>query len=157
MGASSTLWPDRGDFAADAIENEVADLEALRRRLAAAEQRAHAGQQFDEGEWFDQVVVGAAFEAFDAVVDSIARAEDQDRRTGLAIANLLQQFEAVHVGEHEIENDQVILGCMDLVERGSPAGGAVHRIVGAFQAAADEVGDLAFVFDNEDSHCCYLT
>ena len=77
-----------------------ADLQALGSRLAAAQQRADARQQLDEGEGLDQVIVGALLQAFDAIVERAAGAEDQDRRADFAVADLLQHLQAVHIGQH---------------------------------------------------------
>ena len=62
------------DLSANAVERKLAHLQPLRRRLAAAQQDAHARQQFDERERLNQIIVGPAFETFDAVVDGVASA-----------------------------------------------------------------------------------
>jgi len=73
------------DFAADAIEGEVGHLQLFRHRLAAPQQRPHARQQLDKRKGFHQVVVGALFEALDAVIEAAAGAQDQDRRPHLRL------------------------------------------------------------------------
>ena len=40
--------------------------------FAAAKQRAHAGEQFGEGKWLDEIVVGPHLQAFDTVTDLVA-------------------------------------------------------------------------------------
>ena len=143
----------RSDFAADAIERQVGHLQLLGRGLAAPQQRPHARQQLDEGERLHQVIVGALFEAFDAVVERAARAQNQDRRAGLAVADLLQHLQAVHIGQHEVENHQVVIGGVDVVERGGAVGRGIHGVSRALEAAAEEVGDALFILDDQDSHC----
>ena len=125
-----------GDLAADAVEREVGDLQAFGGRLAAAEERADARQEFDEGEGFDEVIVGALFEAFHAIVEGAAGAEDQDRRPDLAIADLFEDLKAVHIGQHQVENDEVVIGGVDVIERGGAVSGGVDGIAGAFESAA---------------------
>ena len=49
------------NFAARAVEHEVAHLQAFGRGLAAAQQSADARQQLDEGERLGEVIVGAVF------------------------------------------------------------------------------------------------
>ena len=142
----------RGHFAADAIERQIGHLQLLRRGLAAAQQRAHARQQFHEGEGLHQVIVGALFQALDAVVQRAARAQNQDRRPDLAVADALQHLQAVHIGQHEVQNHQVVIGGVDVVERRRAGGRGIHGVARALQTAAQEVGDALFVLDDQDSH-----
>ena len=141
-----------GDFAADAIEREVGDLEALGRGLSAAQEGADAGEEFDEGEGLDEVIVGALFEAFDAIVESAAGAENQHRRADLAIANFLEHLEAVHIGKHAVQNHQVVVGGVNQIERGAAGQSGIDGVSGAFQPAAQKIGDAFFVLDHENSH-----
>ena len=62
FGASSIFSAAARHLAADAIEDEVAYLQTLRRRLAAAQQRTDPRQQFDKRERLYQIIVGAEFE-----------------------------------------------------------------------------------------------
>ena len=59
LGRELDVFVGARDFAADAIEQQVAHLQSFRRGLAAPQQRAHASQQLDEGERLHQVIVGA--------------------------------------------------------------------------------------------------
>src|SRR5439155_12301167 len=59
-------------FAADAVHGEIADLQALRCGLAAAQKRADARQQFHKGEGFDKVIVRALLEALHTIVEPAA-------------------------------------------------------------------------------------
>ena len=69
------------DLAGGRVEPQVADLED-RRALdgAAAAERAQAGEQLHEGERLDEVVVGPAVEARDAVLHGVAGGEHEHRR-----------------------------------------------------------------------------
>ncbi len=87
------------DFAADAIEREVAHEELFGRGLAAAQQDARAGEQFDESEGLDEIIVCALFQTFDAVVYGIAGAEDQDRGNDFAVADFFEYLEAIDIGQ----------------------------------------------------------
>ncbi len=158
LGRKLDVFAGAGYFAADAIERELAYLEAFRGRLAAAEQDADAGQEFDEGEGLDEVIVGAAFEAFHAIVDGVAGAEDQHGRAGFAIANLLERAQAVHIGEAEVEDNQVVFGIVDQLNGGVGAViGDIDRIASAFEAPGEEIGNSFFVLDDENSHIVECT
>src|SRR5580704_10900006 len=74
------------DFAANAIEREVAHLQAFRRRLTTPQASAHAGQELHEGERLYQVIVSSAFQTLDAVVDGLTGAQNQHGRRDLAVA-----------------------------------------------------------------------
>ena len=152
LGASSMFSLARVTLRRMQSSEQVAHLQPFGRGLAAAQQRAHAGQQFDEGEGLDQIIVGAQFQALDAIVHGVARAQDQHRRADFAIADLLQHAEAVHVGQHQVQNDQVVLGGMDQVDGGGAVAGDVDRVAGAFQTPGQEVLDALFVLDDEYSH-----
>ncbi|MCU1239233.1 MAG: hypothetical protein JWP63_7200, partial [Candidatus Solibacter sp.] len=141
-----------GDFAANAIEREIGDLEAFGRGLSAAEKSADAGEEFDEGEGLDEVIVGAGFEAFHAVVEGAAGTEDEDRRADFAIANFLEDLKAVHVGQHAVEDEEIVIGGVDQIERGGAGEGGVDRVSGAFQPATEKIGNAFFVLDHENSH-----
>ena len=91
------------DLAANAIEGEIAHLQTLRQGLSTAQQNAHASEQLDERKRLHQIIVGAAFQPFDAIIHGVPRAEDQYGRRDFAIADLLQYFEAVHIGKAQIQ------------------------------------------------------
>ena len=120
--------------------------------LPAAQQRADARQQFDERERLDQIIVGAEFQTFDAVVHRAARAEDQHRRAGLAVADLLEDLQPVHVGQHHVQDDQIVIGRVNQVDRRLAVSGGIDRIAGALQAALQEIGNSLFVFNDKKAH-----
>jgi hypothetical protein len=65
-------------LAADQVDLQVGQPQHRRfLRLAAAQQRLHARQQFGEGEGLDEVVVRALLQALHAVFDLVARGEHQ--------------------------------------------------------------------------------
>ena len=63
------------------VERQVADAEPPPLALEAAPQQGpQAGQQLGQREGLDQVVVGAGIEPRDAVVDGVARRQDEHGR-----------------------------------------------------------------------------
>ena len=111
------------------VEAEFADDDFLGRRggfggdggveRAAAEDGAEAGQEFAGGKCFREIVVGADFEADDAVGLVAAGGEHEDGDGGF-LADAFQDFEAVHAGEHNVEDERV--------PRGSGGGGAFDAL-----------------------------
>jgi hypothetical protein len=82
---------------------------------------------------------------------SPARAQDQHRRAGLGAADSLEHLQAVHVGQHQVQNHQVVIGGVGELERARAVGRGVHGVAGALQAPAQEVGDALFVLDHQES------
>ena len=73
----------------DQIQTHTAVFEhrVLDARLPA-QQRAQAGQQFLQAEGLGQVVIGAKVQALDAILDRVARTQDDDRLIEAAAAPL---------------------------------------------------------------------
>ena len=89
------------DFALEAIELQVGDFQhhlILDFAAATPGQRLHAGEQFGEGVGFDEVVVAAGGEAFDAVIHFAERGEDEDGRAHAVLAQFFDDGEAVQFG-----------------------------------------------------------
>ena len=118
--------------------------------VGAAEDGADAGGEFAGAEGFGDVVVGAEFEADDAVDFAIACSEEEDGdRRGLAES--AADVEAAHVGETDIE-DEAVEGFGGEFGEGVATGGGVGDIE-AFGAEGipDGFGDGGFIFDDEDT------
>jgi hypothetical protein len=121
-------------------------------RQAPAGERPQPREQLGEGERLGQVVVGAAVQAGDPVVDAVARGQHEDRRPHAGLPQLPADVEAVAAGQHHVQQDGVVRG-----RAGHPEGVlAAARDVGGValldQAAADERRHLQLVFDDQRSH-----
>src|ERR1035441_7247677 len=116
------------DLAANAIEGELGHLQAFGGGLAAAQQGADAGQELDEGEGLDEIIVGALFQALDAILEGAASAQDQHWGAGFAVANLFQNLQTVHVGQHTVQNHQVVIGGVNALQRGAAGKYRIHRV-----------------------------
>lgn len=99
------------EFEGIAFEEEVAGFEAgVDGDLAGAfEESADAEEEFAWAEGLGDVVVGAEFEACDAVVDLAfgGEHEDGDAVSAGVGAEFAEDAEAVHAWEHEVEDDEV--------------------------------------------------
>ena len=140
-------------LARDQIHLEVADREPRRiRHAAAAHQRTDAGEQFGEGERLDEVVVRAGVEAGHAVLQRVARGEDEHRRLHAALAQRAQDLKAVAPRQRQVEQHHVERLRVDAEERRF-AGALDHHVVPfIFEAFAQGIGHLLFVLNDEDSH-----
>ena len=132
-------------------ERAVAEhLEAL--GAAAPLQRPHAGQQLVEPERLGEVVVRAGVEAADHVLHRVARGEHQDGRVAPLAAELRRHLEAVLLGQHDVEQDDVVL--VDVGQHGGLVAVRrdVHDVALFLQALLDEPGDLPVVLHDENFH-----
>ena len=142
-------------FAADEVDFEIGDAEAGGFRLAggaAAEQSAKTSLEFGDGEGLGHVVVAAAFEAEDALVDGAARGEDEDGRGDSLGAEALDQLQAVDVGEGEVDDERVV----DAFE-GEPlgfaaVGASVDAKAGFGERAGEKLANGGVIFDDEQPH-----
>jgi hypothetical protein len=76
-------------------------------RRAAAQHGVDAGQQFARVEGLAQVVVGAHFQAHDAVHVLALGGQHDDRRAVVGGTQAAADRQAVFAGHHQVEHDQV--------------------------------------------------
>ncbi|MNO90789.1 hypothetical protein D3C76_823180 [compost metagenome] len=68
-----------------------------------------ACSEFAQIERLEQIVVGAGLQAIDAIGDRVTGREDQHWQFQTVMAQLLQQLEAIFVGQAKIEHHDVEL------------------------------------------------
>ena len=87
--------------------------------IAAAQQRLYAQHQFARAEGLGHVIIRAQFETEHAVdLRRLGREHDDGHGRGDGIApERLAHFEAVHFGEHHVEQDERGLGGAGFLER----------------------------------------
>src|SRR5215471_4073406 len=120
---------------------------------AAPEQGAHSRQELVEREGLGQVVVGAEIEPGHLVGYAVARGEHDDRRVHAGLARGLEDAEAVALGQHDVEDDQIVgVAPEDKVQGGIAVGGRLHGVSLFLQPLPDEAQDLPIVLDHENTH-----
>ena len=133
------------------VELEVADAErggaAWR---APPQQRPDPGQQLLALEGLDQVVVGAAVEAGDAVLGLGAGGQHQDRHVAVG-AQPAADLDAVEAGEAEVEDDQVGDEAGGDVQRLDAVGRGLDLVALVAQRTPQDVGYVGVVLDDQDS------
>jgi hypothetical protein len=110
----------------------------------------HPGQQFTRVEGLAQVVVGADFEADDAVHVLALGGQHDDRRAVVGRAQAAADREPIFAGHHEVEHDQVDrVAQQDAVQRLAILG---HDDFESFlgEVAAQQVADARVVVDDGD-------
>src|SRR5262249_2212186 len=121
-------------------------------RMPTADQRAHACLQLGQLERLGGIVVGAQIEALDAVIQGIARSENQYRHARAAMAQPAQDLEAVELGQAQIEYHQVVFLRGEHVVRLPAFAEAVHGVIGVAQRTCEPVGQYGLVLDYEYAH-----
>lgn len=117
-----------------------------------AQQGLQASSEFTQVEGLEQVVVGAGLQAVDAVGHRVPRGEDQHRNVQPLAALLLQQLEAVFVGQAKVEHHNVEGRGLEHRPRRRGRGHALHGKALGGQAGHDATGDQFVVFTDQYVH-----
>ena len=136
-----------------AVDDEPAEAQRLASRGpaaggAAAQDGAQAGQQLARVEGLGQVVVGADFEAHDAVGLLAPCRQHQDRHVG-AGANRPAELEAVAIGQHEVQDHRVVAALKGGRETGLGALPMLEGQAGAAEIGRDHLGERAVILDHQ--------
>ena len=155
VGERSTRAP-----AADGLLQGVQIRDAERveggvgRALAAADEGLGAGDEFAEVEGLGEVVVGAGVEQLDDGV--LAPSLAVRMRTGVAswrARRRRSRLEAVELGQHQVENDEVVAAVAGEVVAGLAVGGPIDRETGTVaQGGGQVVRQPNFIFHEQDAH-----
>lgn len=121
-----------------------------RGKNAAPEHRLNAGSQLARIKGLHQVVVGADFQAVDAIHVVAAGGEHNYREAGF-LPDLAESFEAFDLGKHDVEDDQGKLA-------GDGAGQAFCAVIGnvnaealGLEVLAEEFAELNVIVDNQNA------
>ena len=120
--------------------------------LAKLDQAAHATQHDGAGGILGDVVVGPGFEARQNVGIVVADRQHQDRHTGdLAVgANRAADLEPAHVGQVDVEDDDVRPHFPGLVDRFSALGNLVNRVAGPTEDGSKQGAIRRAIIDDQD-------
>ena len=116
--------------------------------LCAPQHGFYAGDEFARAEGFADVVVCSEFEAEDAVGFFVLGGEHDDG-LGVLRAQGFEQFEAVGVGQADVEQEQVEVFAREQLPCLLCGGGDACGEMGAGEGEFDQFGDFALVFDDE--------
>jgi len=116
------------------------------------DERLQTRQQFCKRERLRQVVVAARLQAFDAIVDSTARAQNQYRREHAARTDAVDQSQPIETRQHHVDNGGIVAALQGKLDALFTIPRDVDRMAGFGQSLAHEVGNRRIVFDHEHSH-----
>ena len=133
------------------LSSRSATLERRRSaRRAAPQQGPDPGQQLLALEGLDQVIIGTAVEAGDAVLGLGAGGQHQNRYVAIG-AKLLADLDTVEPRQAEIEDDKVWDEAGGDVERIYSVRRGPHLIALIAQRAAQDIGDVGVILDHENA------
>jgi hypothetical protein len=134
-------------------ELEGASLDLHRRFVGrSAVDRLDPGKEFVDRERLDEVVVGTGAEAGKLVGDGAEGREEDHRCFHAGIAGRTEHFETTHLGEHNIENDDVVGEERVLPDCRLAVGNPRALMAGLTDSRGDGLGDDRIVFDDSDMH-----
>ena len=112
---------------------------------------ARAGDELVRAERLGDVVVRPELEADDAIGFLRARGQHDDRdRARLHVgADRAADFEAIDVGQHQVEDEQVGWARRDRRQGFTSRGDHLRREARLAQIAGDEIGNIPVVFHDE--------
>ncbi len=140
-------------LAALGVQRQVGGLEHPAQHLAgAAQQGPQARHQLLEIEGLDQIVVRAALQPRDALMQSTASGEHQDRRAILPAAHLPQHRRTIAIGQAQIQDHRRIARALQGVGGVLGRFGLVDIEALRFQAPAQQLGQLFVILDDQQPH-----
>ena len=113
-----------------------------------AQRHAHARQQFGHAERLDHVIVGAEFEQMHLLRFGGAHREHDDRHARPG-AYALDYLGAVHVGQAEVDDDEIDRPQRSGADRLGAGAGLVHHEAVELETRAQKATDLNLVVDDE--------
>jgi hypothetical protein len=120
--------------------------------LAAADDGVDARDQFLPVEGFGQVIVGAEAEALELVFRIVEPRQDQDRRVDPGIAQLAQHLVAGHVGQVQVQKDDVVIVKLREIDALLPQVGGIDVQIRVLEHHLDASGRGRIVFDEQNAH-----
>ena len=125
--------------------------ELLEELAPLGQQVVDAGQQQFDAERLGDVAVGAELHGLHPVVGRVAGREHHDRDVAHreVVAHLVDQFDAVHAGPHQVGDDDVGHLAADLFE-GLDTVVGLDDVIGVYQTVVHEDAQFAVILDQED-------
>ena len=149
-----------GDFVSCEIHDEIAiaivGRAVVRFPLKPSKEGLDAGDQGLGAEWFGDVVVGSQFQADDGVrfLGFGGQHDDGEHRGLWSRSKAFTDFEAVDLGQHQIEDDQIGFLLFHLPEAFHAGLGQDGPKAFFLQIEFDQLENVVLVFNDEDFLGC---
>src|SRR6266496_3759199 len=120
---------------------------------STAQYRAHSCEQLRKCERFDEIIVCAQLESFHPITHTVTRGQKENGRANAIAPKFRDQFPAVLVREHDIDNQKIKLARASLRQPGFAIDANIDVETGFPQSLGEERRRFFFVFDYENPHC----
>ena len=114
--------------------------------------RPHPRQQLGEGKRLDEIIVSPELKAFDPIGHAVAGREEQDRRPHLCAAQGLQDLPSVDIGQHDVQDEQVVLARHRQMQPVRAIARQIHDEAVLGQSLLQVLTGFCFVFDDQKFH-----
>ena len=120
---------------------------------AAGRQRVQPRLDLAQRERLDQVIVGAAIEGGELVIQHVPRRQDQDRHILPCLApQLAAKAQAIDAGQAEVEHDGVEVAGYRQVHAGDSVARQINEVAPPLEEFVEVGGDVEVVLDDQDAH-----
>ena len=135
------------DRFAQRVDLQIADVkESAGLAVRAANQRSHPRQQLIPVEGFDEVIIRAQVQSFDAILRRIARCQAEHRRTIAPLADFLQHRPAFLAGQHDVQHHAVVFIAGEQMLGLKPIEGEIDGIALFAQPVGNRARQLRMIF-----------
>src|ERR1700722_2763267 len=131
------------------IELQIPDLQHRRRLRAclSAQERLDAREQLDERERLRQIVIAAGTQAAHAIIHITERREHEDRCLTALLTQDLHYRQSVHVRQHAIRDDGVILALGGAKQAIAAVRRMLYRVAALTQSLQHEACGFRVILD----------
>jgi hypothetical protein len=141
------------DTPLDDLQCKVRNAKRVRAQCGvAAVKSADAGQQYREGEWLGEIVVGTGIQTLDNVGNGIACGKHQDRSVLPVLTEPPGNLEPVHPRKHDVEKEQIEGAALSQLQGGAAIGRQAHGVTFLFKSPPEDLRDIFFIFNDENFH-----
>ena len=122
--------------------------------VGAAQDSANTGDDLLQPEGLGDVVVAADGQTLDLVRHVIAGSQEEDRGGHVTFAQAPGHGEAVHVGQHDVEDHQVGRRLLHRLEGAVAVSGDRDLEACEAQGRGEQVADVGFIVDDKEVSFC---
>src|ERR1700730_294385 len=145
--------PSSHNFARHEVHGQVVLLQLQDLIWAAtAQERTDSRQQLRERKGLDEIIVSAAVESMDAIIDGILRRKNQDGRLEPTLAQSDEDLETVAPRQHEVQNHKIERLVVHEEKPFFARAGDTDVIVLRLEPITKGLRYLPFVLDDQDTH-----
>ncbi|MNS93473.1 hypothetical protein D3C72_1276520 [compost metagenome] len=131
------------------------DALVFQRQLALLQRVLHRLEQLFAAVRLAQIIVGAALQGADGRLDADVSAHDDHVALDAAPVDVVHDFMAAHVGQAQVEQDQVEAQFRQLRQRFAAAGSRVQLVAAVFQQFVEGGEQTGLVVDQQDARAVF--